>query len=500
MKVGVRKPSIKKSISARTTGRAKRAVKKAVVPGYGKKGSGWVKDPKKAAYNKIYNKTTVSATKLVSSKNSSTKSKSSYSSHSSYSGYNSIDSNFNLDDNTIPASQEVAHPFSNIKLIDSKGNIKYCKIGYSWTNLFLMCWLPLMRLDFKNFLIQLLAIVIGSKISILFWFVCWLGFPIVYNKMYINDLLKKGYIPFNEHYKELLNKNGIKCNIYHHSNEYAEKVTNEEQLYSFDNLNNNSEFDLTSLDDNIDITEYFDFNDTNINEEVEINELAPDGYHKMFYYEKLVGVTFENREVFVENFINGSNRNINIVREQNNPYDPNAIKVFGTCELNNKPLSGELGYIEASTACKLKDFKDIYVTLSSVKLPNKIRLDIWISNEDKKNIEENEKLYEDVFSNTDKGYELNKKGMELEKSKDIDGAIEYYEQSIDCNFDGTHPYDRLAILYRKKKDYDNEIRVLDKAIYNFKLLSKVRLNSNYETKISKFNNRLEKTYFLKNKS
>lgn len=28
MKVGVRKPSIKKSISARTTGRAKRAVKK----------------------------------------------------------------------------------------------------------------------------------------------------------------------------------------------------------------------------------------------------------------------------------------------------------------------------------------------------------------------------------------------------------------------------------------------------------------------------------------
>ena len=57
MKVGIRKPSIKKSISAKTTGRAKRAIKKAVVPGYGKKGTGWIKDPKKAAYNKIYNKT-----------------------------------------------------------------------------------------------------------------------------------------------------------------------------------------------------------------------------------------------------------------------------------------------------------------------------------------------------------------------------------------------------------------------------------------------------------
>ena len=42
MKMGLRKPSVKRSISARTTGRAKRAVKKAVIPGYGKKGMGLV--------------------------------------------------------------------------------------------------------------------------------------------------------------------------------------------------------------------------------------------------------------------------------------------------------------------------------------------------------------------------------------------------------------------------------------------------------------------------
>ncbi|MFR1707617.1 MAG: hypothetical protein ACLSV2_01850 [Clostridium sp.] len=59
MKVGVRKPSIKKSIKARTTGKAKRAVKSAVNPLYGKKGMGWINDPKKAAYNKVYNKTSV---------------------------------------------------------------------------------------------------------------------------------------------------------------------------------------------------------------------------------------------------------------------------------------------------------------------------------------------------------------------------------------------------------------------------------------------------------
>lgn len=38
MKFGLRTPSLKKSFRARTTGRAKRAVKKTLIPGYGKKG------------------------------------------------------------------------------------------------------------------------------------------------------------------------------------------------------------------------------------------------------------------------------------------------------------------------------------------------------------------------------------------------------------------------------------------------------------------------------
>lgn len=61
----MRKPSLKKSIKARTTGKAKRAVKKAIIPGYGKKGMGWVNDPKKAAYNKVYNKTSFSIFDLI---------------------------------------------------------------------------------------------------------------------------------------------------------------------------------------------------------------------------------------------------------------------------------------------------------------------------------------------------------------------------------------------------------------------------------------------------
>ena len=60
MKFGLRTPSLKRSLKARTTGRAKRAVKKALIPGYGKKEMGWIKNPKKAAYNKVYNKTSFS--------------------------------------------------------------------------------------------------------------------------------------------------------------------------------------------------------------------------------------------------------------------------------------------------------------------------------------------------------------------------------------------------------------------------------------------------------
>ncbi len=60
MKFGMRKPSITKSLKARTTTKYKRKVKKALIPGYGKKGMGWIKNPKKAAYNKVYKKTTFS--------------------------------------------------------------------------------------------------------------------------------------------------------------------------------------------------------------------------------------------------------------------------------------------------------------------------------------------------------------------------------------------------------------------------------------------------------
>lgn len=59
MKVGIRKPNIKSRIKARTTGKIKRKIKGSINPLYGKKGMGLINNPKKAIYNKIYNKTTI---------------------------------------------------------------------------------------------------------------------------------------------------------------------------------------------------------------------------------------------------------------------------------------------------------------------------------------------------------------------------------------------------------------------------------------------------------
>lgn len=69
MKIGVRKPSLSKSLKARTTSKLKRQVKRAVIPTYGQKGTGLIKNPKRAIYNKIYNQTTVDALGSIKKEN-----------------------------------------------------------------------------------------------------------------------------------------------------------------------------------------------------------------------------------------------------------------------------------------------------------------------------------------------------------------------------------------------------------------------------------------------
>lgn len=65
MKFGARKPNLKSSFKARTTGRLKRSAKRAIIPGYGRKGIGIVRNPKKALYNTVYKKTSIDSLKSL---------------------------------------------------------------------------------------------------------------------------------------------------------------------------------------------------------------------------------------------------------------------------------------------------------------------------------------------------------------------------------------------------------------------------------------------------
>ncbi|EHQ36280.1 hypothetical protein Metlim_2219 [Methanoplanus limicola DSM 2279] len=95
--------------------------------------------------------------------------------------------------------------------------------------------------------------------------------------------------------------------------------------------------------------------------------------------------------------------------------------------------------------------------------------------------------------------ERNLKGRELEKNGDAEGAVLLYEENIAEGFEGNFPYERLAIIYRKKKEYSEEIRVLKRAIFVFEnYASKER--SDLIPKLEKFKERLVKAEVLEEKA
>ena len=85
----------------------------------------------------------------------------------------------------------------------------------------------------------------------------------------------------------------------------------------------------------------------------------------------------------------------------------------------------------------------------------------------------------------------NLKGIEFEKKGEIEKSIRLYEKNLEEDFEGSHPYDRLAIIYRKRGKYKEEIRVLRKAIFVFENnISSGRMDR--EPKLLKFRERLDK--------
>lgn len=76
------------------------------------------------------------------------------------------------------------------------GLVKEVKIGFSWTTLFFGLFVPLVRGDIKWALIMFgIALLAGVPTCGIGSFISNLVFAFIYNKLYVRDLLEKGYRP-----------------------------------------------------------------------------------------------------------------------------------------------------------------------------------------------------------------------------------------------------------------------------------------------------------------
>lgn len=88
---------------------------------------------------------------------------------------------------------------------------------------------------------------------------------------------------------------------------------------------------------------------------------------------------------------------------------------------------------------------------------------------DTKRLEEIKQIHATYMKISDKynrEYMRNKKGIEFEKKGKLEEAIAMYELNVDENFEGLHPYKRLAIIYTKLKLFEEADRVLRNGIRN----------------------------------
>ena len=87
---------------------------------------------------------------------------------------------------------------------------------------------------------------------------------------------------------------------------------------------------------------------------------------------------------------------------------------------------------------------------------------------------------------------MNNRGREFEKQGKIRQAIKVYEANIEegC-YPACHSFDRLMVIYRKAKDYENEIRVIERAL--------AVICPRYPDLYSKYQERLLKAQLLQDK-
>jgi hypothetical protein len=94
--------------------------------------------------------------------------------------------------------------------------------------------------------------------------------------------------------------------------------------------------------------------------------------------------------------------------------------------------------------------------------------------------------------------ERNLRGRELEREGFVENAIEFYQANVRDGFEGSFPYDRLAVIFRQRGYLASEIAVLNRAIEVFSALQNSP-RTDVSPKLAQFMTRLSSAQRLANK-
>lgn len=95
---------------------------------------------------------------------------------------------------------------------EKTGSIKQVKVGFSWTQFFWGWLVPIFRADWKWFLIELVITVLANCVTEVAGFgttgglVVGIVFAFIYNKLYIKDLIAKGFRPTDGSSRDIISQ------------------------------------------------------------------------------------------------------------------------------------------------------------------------------------------------------------------------------------------------------------------------------------------------------
>jgi hypothetical protein len=95
-------------------------------------------------------------------------------------------------------------------LQNEAGLTKNAKVGFSWTTFFFGFFPALFRGDLKWAAIMfIISLILGSFTFGIGGWITAIVFSFIYNKIYIKELIEKGYQPADDHSRSVLEQNDI---------------------------------------------------------------------------------------------------------------------------------------------------------------------------------------------------------------------------------------------------------------------------------------------------